>query len=82
MFLFFSVARSQESGSWERAVDTAQSNNGGNSANGTNGGSAPVPKPPPKVVVPKSGINPNFGMNMPMMVSAFDTAVWLELAAA
>ncbi len=79
MFLFFSVARSQESGSWERAVDTAQSNNGGNSANG---GSVPAPKPPAKVVVPKSGINPNFGMNMPMMVSAFDTAVWLELAAA
>jgi hypothetical protein len=82
MFLFFSVARSQESGSWERAVDTAQASNGGNSANNGNGGTPAVVKPPAKVAVPKSGINPNFGMNMPMMVSAFDTAVWLELAAA
>ncbi|WP_439387767.1 hypothetical protein [Ideonella sp. YS5] len=28
----------------------------------------------------KSGINPNFGMNMPMMCSAFDTAMWLNAA--
>ena len=37
-------------------------------------------KPAPKVAVPKNGINPNFGMNMPMMSSAFDTAAWLNAA--
>jgi hypothetical protein len=31
-------------------------------------------------VVPKNGINPNFGMNMPKMTSAFDTAAWLSAA--
>jgi len=31
-------------------------------------------------VVPKNGINPNFGMNMPLMSSAFDTAAWLTAA--
>jgi len=65
MFLFFSVARSQENGSWERATDVAQ-----------NSGAA---KPAAKVV-PKNGVNPNFGMNMPMMCSAFDTAAWLNAA--
>ena len=40
-----------------------------------------VPKPAAKVTVPKSGVNPNFGMNMPMMSSAFDTAAWLRAAA-
>jgi RNAse (barnase) inhibitor barstar len=40
-----------------------------------------VAKPAPKVAVPKSGVNPNFGMNMPMMSSAFDTAAWLRAAA-
>ena len=28
----------------------------------------------------KAGTNPNFGMNMPMMCSAFDTAAWLNAA--
>jgi hypothetical protein len=37
------------------------------------------PKPAPKVV-PKNGVNPNFGMNLPMMNSAFDTAAWLKAA--
>jgi IMP dehydrogenase/GMP reductase len=37
-------------------------------------------KPAPKVAVPKNGINPNFGMNMPLMSSAFDTAMWLSAA--
>jgi len=37
-------------------------------------------KPAPKVAVPKNGANPNFGMNMPMMCSAFDTAAWLNAA--
>jgi RNAse (barnase) inhibitor barstar len=35
----------------------------------------PAPKAPPK-----NGANPNFGMNMPMMSSAFDTAMWLNAA--
>jgi len=65
MFLFFSVARSQENGSWERATEVAQAN---------------APKAVPKVAVPKNGTNPNFGMNMPMMVSAFDTSMWLSAA--
>ncbi len=66
MFLFFSVARSQENGSWERATETAQSTT--------------VAKPAAKVAVSKTGVNPNFGMNMPMMSSAFDTAAWLNAA--
>jgi hypothetical protein len=31
-------------------------------------------------VVPKNGTNPNFGMNMPMMCSAFDTAAYQNAA--
>jgi hypothetical protein len=31
-------------------------------------------------VVPKNGTNPAFGMNMPLMSSAFDTAAWLNAA--
>lgn len=68
MLLFFSVARSQEIGSWERAAETALADNG------------IVAKAPPKVVASKTGVNPNFGMNMPMMSSAFDTAAWLNAA--
>ena len=41
--------------------------------------SAPV-KPAVKVAAPKTGTNPNFGMNMPLMSSAFDTAAWLNAA--
>ncbi len=67
MFLFFSVARSQENGSWERATEVAQT-------------SAVAAKPAAAKVVPKNGTNPNFGMNMPMMSSAFDTAAWLNAA--
>jgi len=73
MFLFFSVARSQENGSWERAAETAQATNATATA-------AAAPKPAPKVAVPKNGVNPNFGMNMPMMCSAFDTSMWLNAA--
>jgi hypothetical protein len=39
-----------------------------------------VPAKPAVKVVPKNGTNPNFGMNMPMMSSAFDTAAWLSAA--
>jgi hypothetical protein len=72
MFLFFSVARSQENGSWERAAETAQTTP---AAAGTE-----ASKPAAAKVVPKNGTNPNFGMNMPMMSSAFDTAAWLSAA--
>jgi hypothetical protein len=41
---------------------------------------AAVDKPAPKVAVSKNGTNPNFGMNMPLMSSAFDTAMWLNAA--
>ena len=64
MFLFFSVARSPEIGSGERAEMTQ----------------VVADKPVPKVAVPKNGTNPNFGMNMPLMSSAFDTAMWLTAA--
>jgi hypothetical protein len=37
-------------------------------------------KPAAKVAVAKNGSNPNFGMNMPLMSSAFDTAAWLNAA--
>ncbi len=38
------------------------------------------PVKPAVKVVPKNGTNPNFGMNMPMMISAFDTGAWLDAA--
>jgi hypothetical protein len=60
VFLFFSVARSQEFGSWERATETTHTVAG---------------KP-----VGKSAANASFGMNMPLMSSAFDTAMWLNAA--
>ena len=41
---------------------------------------AQVPEKPAAKTVSKSGVNPNFGMNMPMMSSAFDTAMWLNAA--
>jgi hypothetical protein len=61
MFLFFSVARSQEQGQWERA-EVAQN----------------VAEKPAKAS--KSAANASFGMNMPLMSSAFDTAMWLNAA--
>jgi hypothetical protein len=63
MFLFFSVARSQEIGSWERATEVAQT----------------IADKPAKAAS-KSAANASFGMNMPMMSSAFDTAMWLNAA--
>jgi hypothetical protein len=81
MFLFFSVARSQEIGSGERAMETTQGN--GAVALASQQPIAvvapPSPKPAPKTP-PKNGVNPNFGMNLPMMNSAFDTAAWLQAA--
>ena len=62
MFLFFSVARSQDIGSWERATEMVPS----------------VTEKPAKAS--KSAANSSFGMNMPLMSSAFDTAMWLNAA--
>jgi RNAse (barnase) inhibitor barstar len=42
-------------------------------------GSVAADKPAPKAVS-KNGVNPNFGMNMPLMSSAFDTAMWMNAA--
>jgi hypothetical protein len=64
MFLFFSVARSQEFGSWERATEVAQN----------------VAHKPLKGGAAKTAAGASFGMNMPMMSSAFDTAMWLSAA--
>ena len=63
MLLFFSVARSQELGSWERATEVAQS----------------ITEKPAKPIS-KTAANSSFGMNMPLMSSAFDTAMWLSAA--
>ena len=41
---------------------------------------APSEAKPAAKVSAKNGVNPNFGMNMPMMCSAFDTAMWLNAA--
>jgi hypothetical protein len=62
VLLFFSVARSQELGSWERATE--------------------IPGPSEKPVKPaaKSAAGASFGMNMPLMSSAFDTSMWLNAA--
>jgi hypothetical protein len=68
VFLFFSVARSQEIGSWERAAEAAQ------------GDAVSKPVKPAAKAAGAAGGNPNFGMNMPMMSSAFDTAMWLNAA--
>ena len=64
MLLFFSVARSQEFGSWERATEVAQNV----AQKAAKGGAA------------KASASASFGMNMPMMSSAFDTAMWLNAA--
>jgi hypothetical protein len=68
MFLFFSVARSQEIGSWERATEVAQTSNQGN--NGAKSKSSKT----------AAAAHSSFGMNMPLMSSAFDTAMWLDAA--
>lgn len=39
---------------------------------------APIADKPAKVS--KAAANSNFGMNMPLMSSAFDTAMWLNAA--
>ena len=72
MFLFFSVARSQEIGSWERAAEVAPTSNTGNEAG--------VTKKLSKAAAAAASANASFGMNMPLMSSAFDTSMWLNAA--
>jgi len=71
MFLFFSVARSLEIGSWERATEVAQTSSTGNES-GSKAKTAAAAK--------AAAANASFGMNMPLMSSAFDTAMWLNAA--
>lgn len=40
----------------------------------------PIEKPLPKSAANKAGGNPNFGLNLPLMCSAFDTSAWLNAA--
>ena len=72
MFLFFSVARSQEIGSWERAAEVAPTSNTSQEAGGSKAKNAAAAK--------EAAANASFGMNMPLMSSAFDTAMWLNAA--
>ena len=72
MLLFFSVARSPEIGSWERATDVAPTSNVGQEAGTSKAKSAAAAK--------AAAANASFGMNMPLMSSAFDTAMWLNAA--
>jgi len=67
VLLFFSVARSQEQGSWERATDAVQGDGGINNVD------------KPIKAAAKTAANSSFGANMPLMSSAFDTA-WVEAA--
>jgi RNAse (barnase) inhibitor barstar len=68
-FYSFAVPRAQDGVTWDPKASEGP------------GLDAPAPKPAPKVSASKTGVNPNFGMNMPMMSSAFDTAAWLRAAA-
>lgn len=68
MFLFFSVARSQDNGQWERATETALNDEAITST---------TTAKPAKNAKPAA---PSFGANMPLMSSAFDTAMWLAAA--
>jgi RNAse (barnase) inhibitor barstar len=63
-FYSFAVARGIDTGNWERGHE----------------GHATVTEKPAAKSVSKNGANPNFGMNMPLMSSAFDTAMWLNAA--
>jgi len=63
-FYSFAVARGMETGNWERGHE----------------GHTPAAEKPAAKAVSKNGANPNFGMNMPLMSSAFDTAMWLNAA--
>ena len=65
MFLLFSVARSQEIGSWERATEGAHNSIDAKAA---------------KAGAKTNAGNAGFGTNMPLMSSAFDTAMWLNAA--
>jgi hypothetical protein len=70
VLLFFSVARSQEIGSWERAAEMAPTSNNAKPAARRRSAAA-------KAAAARTA---SFGMNMPLMSSAFDTAMWLNAA--
>jgi hypothetical protein len=72
MFLLFSVARSQEIGSWERAAEVAPTSSTSNEAG--------VSKKASKAAAAAASASASFGMNMPLMSSAFDTSMWLNAA--
>ena len=67
-FYSYAVSLSQESGAWESTGSVSQE-------------TAIISKPASKSAANKTGLNPNFGMNMPMMSSAFDTAAFVRSAA-
>jgi hypothetical protein len=67
VFLFFSVARSQEFGICERATEI-------------NPAAAARAAKLAKAAAIKGLPNAEFGMNMPLMSSAFDTSMWLSAA--
>jgi len=71
VLLFFSVARSLEIGSWERAAEMAPTSNNGETG---------VSKAKSAAAAKAAAANASFGMNMPLMSSAFDTAMWLNAA--
>ena len=73
MFLLFSVARSQEIGSWERAAEVAPTSSTSNEAGVST-------KKVSKAAAAAASANASFGMNMPLMSSAFDTSMWLNAA--
>jgi hypothetical protein len=53
---------------------------GGSASGAGSTPAAPAPTKQSSKAAPKTGTNPNFGMNMPLMSSAFDTAAWLNAA--
>ena len=62
---------------WELATDVAPD------ANAFNGAEKPANEKPVKAAVKtaaKAAANNSFGANMPLMSSAFDTAMWLTAA--
>jgi hypothetical protein len=62
--LIFFSVARSQETSWERATQEE----------------APVTPPKPAAKNAKAAANANFGMNMPMMCSAFDTSMWLSAA--
>jgi hypothetical protein len=70
VLLFFSVARSQDNSSWERATEVSNAK----------AASAKASSAKTKAASKTAGGSGSFGTNMPLMSSAFDTAMWLNVA--